>query len=148
MTRQDYENRAEELAEVFAGGGSLCLDWQLADGANCHRSPGGHGANACPAAETGPPFGRRAAAGGKTWKFAAPASCPWIFGWGCVFIRVIGRKDIRLVLEQEFSQGYTPDGRLAFFQSRIAGLWATPLYASQIAGRIQAVSGIDQCCLH
>ncbi|MBD2232785.1 baseplate J/gp47 family protein [Phormidium tenue] len=51
-------------------------------------------------------------------------------------------EDIRFVLEQEFSDGYTPDGRLGFFHP---DLWTfgQPLYASQIAGRVQAVAGVE-----
>lgn len=51
-------------------------------------------------------------------------------------------EDVRFVLEQEFSEGYTADGRLAFFHP---DLWTfgMPLYASQILGRLQAVQGVD-----
>jgi hypothetical protein len=51
-------------------------------------------------------------------------------------------EDIRFELEQEFSEGYTPDGRLGFFHP---DLWTfgQALYASQIAGRIQAVPGVE-----
>lgn len=51
-------------------------------------------------------------------------------------------EDVRFVLEQEFSDGYTPDGRLGFFHP---DLWTfgQPLYASQIAGRAQAVAGVE-----
>jgi hypothetical protein len=51
-------------------------------------------------------------------------------------------EDLRFILEQEFSDGYTPDGRPAFFHP---DLWTfgQPLRASQIIGRAQAVTGVD-----
>jgi len=51
-------------------------------------------------------------------------------------------EDLRFILEQEFSTGYTPDGRLAFFHS---DLWTfgQPLRASQITGRVQSVQGVE-----
>ncbi|WP_017296924.1 hypothetical protein [Nodosilinea nodulosa] len=51
-------------------------------------------------------------------------------------------EDLRFVLEQEFSEGYTPDGRMGFFHP---DLWTFGqlLYASQIAGRVQAVAGVE-----
>ncbi|PSN10931.1 hypothetical protein C7293_26250 [filamentous cyanobacterium CCT1] len=51
-------------------------------------------------------------------------------------------EDVRFVLEQEFSEGYTPDGRLGFFHPD-RWTFGQPLYASQIAGRVQAVPGVE-----
>jgi hypothetical protein len=50
-------------------------------------------------------------------------------------------EDIRFVLEQEFSDGWTPDGRRGFFHP---DLWTfgQPLHASQIIGRALAVKGV------
>ena len=50
-------------------------------------------------------------------------------------------EDIRFVLEQEFSTGWTPDGRKGFFHP---DLWTfgQPLYASQIIGRALQVRGV------
>ena len=50
--------------------------------------------------------------------------------------------DIMFILEQEFSEGYTPDGRKGFFHP---DLWTfgQALHASEIAGRVQAVVGVD-----
>jgi hypothetical protein len=52
------------------------------------------------------------------------------------------REDIRFVLEQEFSEGYTPDGRPGFFHP---DLWTfgQPLRGSEIAGRIHRIPGIE-----
>jgi hypothetical protein len=52
------------------------------------------------------------------------------------------REDLRFVLEQEFSEGYTPDGRLGFFHP---DLWTfgQPLRASEIAGRIHRILGVE-----
>ena len=52
-------------------------------------------------------------------------------------------EDLRAELEQEFSDGYTPDGRRGFFH---ADLWTfgQALYASQIIGRALAVHGVDR----
>jgi hypothetical protein len=49
--------------------------------------------------------------------------------------------DVRAVLEQEFSDGYTADGRLGFFNP---DLWTfgQALYSSQILGRLEQVPGI------
>ena len=51
-------------------------------------------------------------------------------------------EDIRFVLEQEFSTGWTPDGRRGFFHP---DLWTfgQPLYASQIVGRALQVKGVE-----
>jgi hypothetical protein len=50
--------------------------------------------------------------------------------------------DLRSILEQEFSAGFTPDGRMGFFHP---DLWTfgQPLHASQILGRIQKVQGVE-----
>jgi len=50
--------------------------------------------------------------------------------------------DIRFILEQEFSDVYTANGRLGFFHPDAWSFGAT-LYVSQIAGRIHAVSGVS-----
>jgi hypothetical protein len=51
-------------------------------------------------------------------------------------------EDIKSILEQEFSTGYTPDGRLAFFHP---DLWTfgQVIHQSEIIGRIQKVEGAD-----
>ena len=51
-------------------------------------------------------------------------------------------EDLQFVLAQEFSEGYTPDGRLGFFYP---DLWTfgQALHASQILGRLQAVEGVE-----
>jgi hypothetical protein len=50
--------------------------------------------------------------------------------------------DIRYILDQEFSDGFTPDGRMGFFHP---DLWTfgQPLRDSQVIGRIQSVQGVD-----
>jgi hypothetical protein len=49
---------------------------------------------------------------------------------------------LRSILEQDFSSGFTPDGRMGFFHP---DLWTfgQPLHASQILGRIQKVQGVE-----
>ena len=56
--------------------------------------------------------------------------------------REFWREDVRFVLEQEFSEGYTPDGRLAFFHPD-RWTFGQPLRASEIAGRLHQVPGIE-----
>ncbi len=51
-------------------------------------------------------------------------------------------QDVRFVLEQEFSDGYTPDGRRAFFHPD-SWTFGQGLWASQIVGRVQSVEGVD-----
>jgi Baseplate J-like protein len=51
-------------------------------------------------------------------------------------------EDIRFLLEQEFSEGYTPDGRRAFFHPD-RWTFGQTLHASQILGRIQAIEGVE-----
>lgn len=51
-------------------------------------------------------------------------------------------EDVQAVLEQEFSDGYTPDGRLGFFHPDLWTFGQT-LYASQILGRIEGLAGVD-----
>ena len=50
---------------------------------------------------------------------------------------------LRMTLEMEFSDGWTPDGRRGFFHPD-AWTFGQPLYASQIIGRALAVPGIDR----
>ncbi len=51
-------------------------------------------------------------------------------------------EDVRFMLEQEFSEGYTPSGQQAFFHP---DLWTfgQPLRKSRILGRVQAIQGVD-----
>ncbi|NRF71733.1 baseplate J/gp47 family protein [Aquincola sp. S2] len=51
-------------------------------------------------------------------------------------------EDVRFVLEQEFSDGWTSDGRMGFFHP---DLWTfgQPLHASQIIGRVLKVDGVE-----
>lgn len=51
-------------------------------------------------------------------------------------------EDIRYILEQEFSTGYTPDGRPGFFHPD-AWTFGQSLHASEIAGRIHRIPGIN-----
>ena len=52
-------------------------------------------------------------------------------------------EDIKSILEQEFSEGFTPDGRQAFFHP---DLWTFGqlLRNSQIIGRVQSIEGVDR----
>jgi hypothetical protein len=51
-------------------------------------------------------------------------------------------EDVRFLLEQEFSEGYTRDGRKAFFHPD-RWTFGQKLYASDIIGRIQRIEGVD-----
>lgn len=51
-------------------------------------------------------------------------------------------EDVRFLLEQEFSEGFTPDGRMAFFHPD-RWTFGQELYASQILGRLQAIEGVE-----
>jgi Baseplate J-like protein len=51
-------------------------------------------------------------------------------------------EDVRFVLEQELSDGYTSDGRMAFFHPD-RWTFGQGLWASQIIGRVQSVEGVD-----
>jgi hypothetical protein len=51
-------------------------------------------------------------------------------------------EDLRFLIEQEFSTGYTPDGRLAFFHPD-NWTFGQALFASQILGRLQAMPGVE-----
>ncbi len=51
-------------------------------------------------------------------------------------------QDIQYILEQEFSNGYTPDGLPAFFHPD-KWTFGQSLYASQILGSIKKIKGID-----
>lgn len=50
--------------------------------------------------------------------------------------------DIKFILEQEFSEGYLPDGRSAFFHPD-NWTFGQSLHTSQIFGRVQIVQGVD-----
>ena len=51
-------------------------------------------------------------------------------------------QDLRFIIEQEFSSGFTPDGRMAFFHPD-AWTFGQPLYVSQIFGRLEAIPGVE-----
>jgi hypothetical protein len=51
-------------------------------------------------------------------------------------------EDVRFVIEQELSDGYTRDGRLGFFHPD-RWTFGQYLHASELIGRIQAVEGVD-----
>jgi hypothetical protein len=51
-------------------------------------------------------------------------------------------EDIKSILEQEFSDGFTPDGRKAFFHPD-QWTFGQELRASQIIGMVQSVKGVD-----
>lgn len=51
--------------------------------------------------------------------------------------------DLDVVLQQEFSDGYTPDGRPGFFHPD-SWTFGQPLYASQLIGRALAVPGVER----
>ncbi|MEM9446417.1 MAG: hypothetical protein AAGA18_13820 [Verrucomicrobiota bacterium] len=53
------------------------------------------------------------------------------------------RQDIRYILENEFSEFHTPDGRRGFFHPD-EWTFGQALYESQIAGRIYEITGIDR----
>lgn len=51
-------------------------------------------------------------------------------------------EDIKFVLEQEFSDGFTPDGRMGFFHPD-RWTFGQELHASQIEGRVQSTEGVE-----
>lgn len=51
-------------------------------------------------------------------------------------------EDLRFAVAQEVSTGYTHDGRLAFFHPD-RWTFGQPLHASEIAGRLQAIPGVE-----
>jgi hypothetical protein len=51
-------------------------------------------------------------------------------------------QDLRFVLEQELSDGWTPDGRRGLFHPD-EWTFGQPLHRSQIAGRVHAVTGVE-----
>jgi hypothetical protein len=51
-------------------------------------------------------------------------------------------EDLKAILEQEFSTGYTPDGRQSFFHPDLWTFGQT-LRRSEIIGRIHRVKGVD-----
>jgi hypothetical protein len=51
--------------------------------------------------------------------------------------------DLDVVLQQEFSDGYTPDGRPGFFHPD-QWTFGQPVYASQLIGRALAVPGVER----
>jgi len=51
-------------------------------------------------------------------------------------------QDLRFIIEREFSTGFTPDGRMAFFHPD-AWTFGQPLYVSQIFGRLEAIPGVE-----
>ena len=51
-------------------------------------------------------------------------------------------EDVRFVLDQEFSSGYTPDGRRGFFHPD-NWTFGQALHASELLGRIERVTGVD-----
>ena len=54
----------------------------------------------------------------------------------------VWREDVQAFLEQEFSDGWTPDGRRGFFHPD-AWTFGQALHRSEIAGRVHTVAGIE-----
>lgn len=142
VTLKDYINRAEELAEVsraaarYAWTGSWRTVQITIDPAGTSEFP----------PDVRDKVRRHLEAVrlmGEDLEIRAPRFVPLdIVVWLCVHPDY-WPQDLRFLLEQEFSEGYTRDGRQAFFHP---DLWTfgQELHVSQIIGRAQAVQGVDR----
>ena len=79
---------------------------------------------------------------GEDLEIRAPRFVPLEINISLCLLQDYWPEAVRYVLEQEFSTGYTPDGRMAFFHPD-RWTFGQPLRASQILGRIHAVTGVD-----
>lgn len=142
ITLHDYINRAEELPEVsraaarYAWTGSWRTVRITIDPAGTSNLTPGVRDKVRRHLETVRLIG-------EDLEIRAPRFVPLdIVVWLCVHPDY-WPQDIRFLLEQEFSEGYTRDGRQAFFHP---DLWTfgQELHVSQIIGRVQAVQGVDR----
>lgn len=141
ITLADYVNRAEEVPGVsravarYAWTGSwrtvrLCIDPQGTTTLD-------------------PPL-RRAVAGhleavrliGEDLEIRPPRFVPLAIDVSLCLHPDFWPQDVRFVLEQEFSDGYTPDGRRGFFHPD-EWTFGQPLHRSRIEGRLQAIAGVE-----
>jgi hypothetical protein len=79
---------------------------------------------------------------GEDIEVRAPKYVPLYLLIGICLKPDVWPEDVRAVLEQEFSDGYTPDGRLAFFHPD-NWTFGQRIRKSEIAGRIHQVDGVE-----
>ncbi|OPY51007.1 MAG: Baseplate J-like protein [Methanosaeta sp. PtaU1.Bin112] len=141
VTLQDYENRAQELPEVARAAARYAWtgSWRTVQVA---VDPAG-------TAELSDELrdevaGHLQAVGliGEDLEIRGPSFVPLDIKVTLCVHQDYWTEDIRFILGQEFSEGYTPDGRRAFFHP---DRWSfgQGLHSSQIIGRIQQIKGID-----
>ena len=141
ITLQDYVNRAEELPEVaraaarYAWTGSWRTVQVAIDPLGTHEF----------GAELRWKVARHLEAvrlTGEDLEIRGPKFVPLCIDVVVCIHPDYWAEDVRFLLEQEFSEGYTPDSRRAFFHP---DLWTfgQRLYTSEIVGRIQLIEGVD-----
>ncbi len=79
---------------------------------------------------------------GEDLELRAPVFVPLVIDVALCVNPEVWPEDVAAVLEQEFSDGYTPDGRQGLFHPDLWSFGQT-LYASQILGRLERVPGVD-----
>lgn len=79
---------------------------------------------------------------GEDIEIRPPKFVPLEIKIGVCVLPDVWREDVSFVLEQEFSTGWTPDGRAGFFHPD-RWTFGQPLFESQIIARIMQVVGID-----
>jgi hypothetical protein len=141
VTLKDYEDRAEELEEVSRAAAQYAWtgSWRTV---RVTIDPGG---TTQLEAEVKEKVARHLEAVrliGEDLEIRPPRFVPLEITVSLCIHPQYWPEDIKYILEQEFSEGYLPDGRKAFFHP---DLWTfgQPLRTSQIFGRVQSVKGVD-----
>jgi predicted phage baseplate assembly protein len=79
---------------------------------------------------------------GEDLEIRSPAYVPLYLLVGVCLQPEFWPADVRFVLEQEFSDGYTPDGRLGFFHPD-NWTFGQRIRKSEVAGRVHQVTGVE-----
>lgn len=141
VTLQDYVNRAQELAEVSRAAARYAWtgSWRTVQIA---IDPAGTTTLAPPVREKIARYLDAVRLIGEDLEIRPPRFVPLDIRVALCIHPNYWPEDIRFLLEQEFSEGYTPDGRMAFFHPD-RWTFGQVLHASQIVGRIQAIEGVE-----
>lgn len=141
VTLQDYVNRAEELAEVSRAAARYAWtgSWRTVQIA---IDPAGTTTLEPPVREKIARYLDTVRLIGEDLEVRPPRFVPLDIRVALCAHPDYWPEDIRFLLEQEFSEGYTPDGRMAFFHPD-RWTFGQDLHVSQIIGRIQAIEGVE-----
>jgi len=141
VTLEDYRERAEELPEVSRA--AACYQWTGSwRTVRITIDPAGTTALTPEARERISRHLEAVRLIGEDLEIRPPKFVPASVRIGVCVRPDYWVDDVRVLLEHEFSTGFTPDGRRGFFHPD-SWTFGQPLHASQIEGRALLVQGVD-----